>query len=104
MTRADIYKWFEDRYPDRHLPRSACVGCPYHDDMEWKWLKENEPESFKDAVSVDWSLRNVPAARGSLRGEAYLHKSRMPLGDVDFSQTRDYDDYMATECEGLCGV
>lgn len=104
MTRADIYKWFGDRYPDRHLPRSACVGCPYHDDMEWKWLKENEPESFKDAVNVDWSLRNVPAARGSLRGEAYLHKSRMPLGDVDFSQTRDYDDYMATECEGLCGV
>ena len=104
LTRADIYKWFSDRHPDRHLPRSACVGCPYHDDMEWKWLKENEPESFKDAVSVDWSLRNVPAARGSLRGEAYLHKSRRPLGDVDFSQTRDYDDYMATECEGLCGV
>lgn len=104
MTRADIYKWFGDRYPDRHLPRSACVGCPYHDDMEWKWIMENEPESFKDAVSVDWSLRNVPAARGSLRGEAYLHKSRIPLGDVDFSQTRDYNDYMETECEGLCGV
>lgn len=104
MTRAGIYKWFEDHYPGRHLPRSACVGCPYHDDMEWKWIKENEPESFKDAVRVDWSLRNVPATRGSLRGEAYLHKSRTPLGDVDFSRTRDYDDYMATECEGLCGV
>ena len=104
MTRADIYKWFEDRYPGRHLPRSACIGCPYHDDMEWKWIKENEPESFKDAVNVDWSLRNVPAASGSLRGKAYLHKSRVPLADVDFSQTRDYGDYMATECEGLCGV
>lgn len=104
MTRAGIYKWFEGRYPGRRLPRSACVGCPYHDDMEWKWLKENEPKSFKDAVNVDMSLRSVPAARGSLRGEAYLHKSRVPLGEVDFSQTRDYDDYMATECEGLCGV
>ena len=104
LSRADIYNWFGERHPGRRLPRSACVGCPYHDDMEWKWLKENEPESFKDAVNVDWSLRNVPAARGSLRGEAYLHKSRMPLGDVDFSQTRNYDDYMATECEGLCGV
>ena len=72
--------------------------------MEWKWIKENEPESFKDAVSVDWSLRNVPETSASLRGVAYLHQSRVPLGDVDFSQTRDYDDYMATECEGLCGV
>ena len=104
MTRADIYNWFNSRYPGRRLPRSACVGCPYHDDMEWKWLKENEPDSFKDAVRVDWSLRNVPEARGSLRGEAYLHKSRKPLGEVDFSVTQDYDDFMASECEGLCGV
>ena len=104
MTRADIYNWFNSRYPGRRLPRSACVGCPYHDDMEWKWLKENEPDSFKDAVRVDWSLRNVPEARGSLRGEAYLHKSRQPLGEVDFSKTQDYDDFMAGECEGLCGV
>ena len=104
MTRADIYNWFNARYPGRRLPRSACVGCPYHDDMEWKWLKENEPASFEEAVTVDWSLRNVPVARGSLRGEAYLHKSRKPLGEVDFSETRDYDDFMAGECEGLCGV
>ncbi len=104
MTRADVYNWFEERYPGRHLPRSACVGCPYHDDMEWKRLRESEPESFEEAVRVDWSLRHVPAARGSLRGEAYLHKSRRPLGDVDFSSTRDYDDYMASECEGLCSV
>ena len=104
LTRANIYNWFNDRYPGRRLPRSACVGCPYHDDMEWKWLKDNEPASFKDAVRVDWSLRNVPEARGSLRGEAYLHKSRTPLGEVDFSTTQNYDDFMAGECEGLCGV
>lgn len=104
LTRADIYNWFNERYPGRRLPRSACVGCPYHDDMEWKWLKENEPSSFEGAVRVDRALRSVPAVRGSLRGEAYLHKSRRPLDEVDFSETRDYDDYMASECEGLCGV
>ena len=104
LTRANVYRWFEERYPDRRLPRSACVGCPYHDDMEWKWIKENEPGSFEDAVRVDWSLRNVPAARGSLRGAAYLHRSRLPLGEVDLSAARDYDEYMIDECEGLCGV
>ena len=104
MTRANIYSWFGERYPDRRLPRSACVGCPYHDDMEWKWIKENEPDSFQDAVHIDEALRSVPEARGSLRGVAYLHRSRLPLEKVDFSSTRDYDEYMIDECEGLCGV
>ena len=104
MTRADVYNWFSARYPDRHLPRSACVGCPYHDDMEWKWLKDNEYESFKEAVAVDKALRDVPKVSGSLRGTAYLHKSRQSLDTVDFAKTRDYDEYMASECEGLCGV
>ena len=104
LTRADIYNWFADRYPGQRLPRSACVGCPYHDDMEWKWLKENEPDSFREAVLVDRAVRTIPEARGSLNGEAYLHRSRKPLDEVDFEGTRDYDEYMASECEGLCGV
>ena len=104
MTRANIYNWFSERYPDHHLPRSACVGCPYHSNMEWKWLKENMPNSFDEAVNVDWSLRNVQKVRGSLRGEAYLHHTRVQLNEVDFSDTENYDDFMASECEGLCGV
>ena len=104
MTRANIYNWFEERYPDHRLPRSACVGCPYHSDMEWKWLKENEPNSFNDAINVDWSLRNIPKIQGSLRGEAYLHNTRKELSKVDLTKTQNYDEVMASECEGLCGV
>ncbi len=104
MTRANIYNWFKERHPDRRLPRSACVGCPYHSDMEWKWLKENEPDSFNDAVRVDWSLRNIPKIQGSLRGEAYLHRSRIELSKVNLNEAQNYDDVMASECEGLCGV
>lgn len=104
MSRANIYNWFEERYPKRRLPRSACVGCPYHSDMEWKWIKENQPESFAEAVNVDLALRTSKKVRGSLRGEAYLHKSRTQLDKIDFAHTTDYDDFMASECEGLCGV
>ncbi len=104
MTRANIYNWFSERYPDRRLPRSACVGCPYHNNMEWKWIKENDPDSFEEAVNVDWSLRNVQKTRGTLKGDAYLHHTRKQLNKVDFSKTENYDDYMASECEGLCGV
>lgn len=104
MTRANIYNWFDERHPDHRLPRSACVGCPYHSDMEWKWLKENEPDSFDEAVNVDWSLRNVSKIHGSLRGTAYLHRTRKQLDEIDFSDTENYDSFMASECEGLCGV
>ena len=104
LTRAHLYAWFEKNYPGRYLPRSACVGCPYHSNMEWKWLKENDPKSFQDAVFVDRAIREVPQVRGSLRGTGYLHKERKSLDSVDFSQTDNYEDFMASECEGLCGV
>lgn len=104
LTRAQLYTWFNERYPDRDLPRSACVGCPYHTNMEWKWLKENDPKSFADAVFVDKAIREIPSVRGTLRGEGYLHKDRKDLDSVDFSNTETYEDFMASECEGLCGV
>ena len=104
LTRAQLYAWFKERYPDRYLPRSACVGCPYHTNMEWKWLKENDHKSFQDAVFIDKAIREVPHIRGTLRGEGYLHRERKSLDSVDFSQTEDYEDYMASECEGMCGV
>ena len=104
LTRAQLYTWFEERYPQRYLPRSACVGCPYHSNMEWKWLKDNDPESFQDAVLIDKAIRDDPKASGSLRGTGYLHRDRIGLDTVDFSMTDDYDIFMASECEGLCGV
>ena len=104
MSRANIYNWFYDRYPKRHLPRSACIGCPYHSDMEWKWMKEHNPESFQDAVLIDNSLRTIPIVKGTIKGTAFLHHKRIPLDKVNFNDTEDYDNFMTTECEGLCGV
>ena len=37
-------------------------------------------------------------------GHAYLHKSRVPLSEVDFEEATDYDSYMMAECEGICGI
>ncbi|MDE0266296.1 MAG: DUF6339 family protein [Thaumarchaeota archaeon] len=104
LTRAQLYDWFARRYPGRNLPRSACVGCPYHTNMEWKWLKENDPKSFNDAVFVDRAMREIPQVRGTLRGTGYLHRERQSLDGIDFDAVQDYDDFMASECEGMCGV
>ena len=104
FSRAQLLNWFKENYPDRYLPTSSCVGCPYHNDSVWKHLKDNDPKSFQDAAFIDQALRNVPATRGAIKGEAYLHKSRVPLIEVDFSEVTSYDNLMLEECEGLCGI
>ncbi len=104
-SRAQLYRWFKERYPDRALPRSACIGCPYHSDSMWKEMKENDPTSFADAVAVDWAIRNSPQARGALKGQAFLHKSRKPLNEVQFAPNLPSEtQHMEQECEGLCGI
>lgn len=106
MSRAQALNWFKDRYPDRYLPRSSCIGCPYHTNAEWKWLKDHDPESFADAITVDHALRNDPTVRNGIskRGYAYLHRERRPLADIDLTGIPDYDSVMLDECEGVCGI
>ena len=106
-SRSQLLSWFMDHYPGRYLPRSACVGCPYKSDSEWKWLKENYPKSFQEAVDVDIALRHTPKVREAITANgdrAYIHGSGIPLASVDFSSTVSYDDIMTEECEGLCGL
>ena len=104
FSRAQLIRWFEQRYPSRKLPKSACIGCPFHSDASWKDMKENDPESFAEAVHIDWILRNSPRTRGAVQAEAYLHSSRKPLEQVDFSEVTGYAHLMGEECEGLCGI
>lgn len=104
FSRGQLQNWFDENYPGRNLPRSSCIGCPYHGDDMWKHLKYNDPKSFDDAVFVDTALRKLPATKGTIKGEAYLHGSRTPLGKVNFSDATDYNTLMARECEGLCGI
>ena len=106
FSRAQLLNWFAEHYPDRYLPRSSCIGCPYRTDGEWKWLKTNAPDSFEEAVFIDRALREVPIVRNAItrKGSAFLHKSRVPLSEIDFDDATDYDSHMAEECEGLCGI
>ena len=107
FSRYQLLSWFMEKFPGRRLPRSSCVGCPYRSDVEWKWLKESDPDAFSEAVEVDDAMRGDPAVWKSITakgGSAYLHRSRKPLGEVDFGDIRSYEDLVAEECEGLCGI
>lgn len=109
-TRQDCRDWFSAEYPERHLPRSACVICPYRSNHSWLEMKRNDEESFAEAVRFDNMLRRSLShpVRQVLSGRPYLHSSRRPLAsavaDVEKSAERDSPDAFTNECEGLCGV
>lgn len=65
-------------------PKSACIGCPFHGNKAWRDMRDNHPDEWADAVAFDAAIRNGSAranAQGDeLRGQMFLHRSRMPLG------------------------
>ncbi len=103
MTRADCRAWFAERYPQRNLPRSACIGCPYHTDAEWADMKLHDRESWLDAVFVDNALRVSDRSR-RFGGEMYLHNSLAPLSEIKFLTAGKQIPLFGDECEGMCGV
>lgn len=64
-------------------PKSACIGCPFHGNRQWRALRDENPTEWADAVDFDHAIRSGNArgnANGKpLLGEAYLHASRLPL-------------------------
>lgn len=80
-TRAACRAYLAERWP-WPVPRSACVGCPYRTDSSWLELTEAE---LADAVEFDHEQRAAMAARG-FRGTTFLHRRRIPLGEVEFDQ------------------
>ena len=109
MTRQDCVEWFNSEYPGRHLPRSACVICPYRSDEHWLELKQSEPDSYEEAVHFDRWLRHSTKnpVRKLLHGRPYLHAARRPLDSVIDEQETEGGkgiNHFENECEGLCGV
>lgn len=106
MTRLDCLRWFRRRFGDRRLVKSACIGCPYHSDAAWRVIRSRRLE-WADAVDVDRRIRSLPA----LRGEAFLHRSCLPLAEVDLASAEERGqlalldgEQFASECEGMCGL
>lgn len=101
MSRAHCQTWLDD-HGIHHPAKSACVGCPYRPDVEWKWLKQKQPDAFAEACAFDEAIRQPRL----LESELFLHKSRQPLAEVDFSNTpnEDSDPARRTECLGYCGT
>ncbi|AYM84860.1 hypothetical protein FY133_26830 (plasmid) [Agrobacterium tumefaciens] len=102
MSRRDCLAWLRRHdYPEP--PKSACIGCPFHDNARWRHMRDHDVEAWADAVAVDRTLRT--GLRG-IRGEVFLHRSCVPLDRADLTTAADRGqlDLWPNECEGMCGV
>lgn len=67
--------------------KSSCLGCPFHGNAGWRWIRDNDPDGWADAVAFDHAIRRgYPHATGQgqeLRGQYFLHRSCQPLDKVD---------------------
>jgi hypothetical protein len=87
-------------YGFEKTPKSACIGCPFHTNAHWRMIRA-DPADWADAVDFDASIRAGSAranANGSaLRGEAFLHRSRVPLAEapIDRDSFRAWASYQS---------
>ena len=107
LSRAGCLAWMKAKgYPQP--PRSACVFCPYHNDKEWQRLKTQEPEEFQRAVEYENGLTKTMSQVSGFRDIPFLHRSCLPLSQVNFENKTDQNktDQLEfnNECEGMCGV
>lgn len=100
MTRRDCTRWMEENVG--YVPKkSSCVFCPFHSDDYWRDLQKNHPEEFQEAVEFDRQIRQLDR----IDDECYVHRSCVPLGDIDFDQQHElFGDAWQAECTGHCGL
>jgi hypothetical protein len=109
MTRTNCIEWLGEFGKVPHeIPKSACVFCPFHDDLEWLKIKA-VPEDWGRAVQVDTAMR----VKGNIvnrnrDAQLFLHRSCQPLTEIVFDPKAKEDGQVEMpfwrECLGVCGV
>lgn len=98
MSRGACIEWLKSRGLEVP-PKSACIGCPFHDNSYWMALKKDSPDEFDDACDFDDKIRTT---RVALRNPVYLHRSLMPLRLANLGE--DQGEMFGNECAGYCGT
>ena len=106
MDRRACLAWFAKHYPERTLAKSACIGCPFHTNEEWRRIRDTTPDDWADAVEFDKAIRSNGTLKG-MNEQQYSHRSCVPLDEVDLSTAADkgQEEFgFLEECEGMCGI
>jgi len=108
ITRHDCKLWLERNY--YNVPgKSACHFCPYRSNRAWSEMKRTDPETFDRACTFDDALRANGGRLPGVTGQAYVHRSFMPLRMVDLTTAEDHGQghlfpELIEECSGACGT
>lgn len=78
MSRADCERWLR-AHGWTSVAKSACIGCPFHGNRQWREMRDHRPDEWADAVEFDAAIRRGGARGLPPNGEAFLHRSRVPL-------------------------
>lgn len=79
LSRHECQKLIESMGWPVPAPKSRCWMCPNQSDSEWRSLPRDE---FQKAVQLEKEIQRTDP-------HAWLHKSMIPLSDVDFTQPDD---------------
>ena len=102
MTRGHCLEWItQNKY--KLPPRSACYMCSFQHDKEWLDMKKNHPEFFEKAVKYEKDLEKIQKY-SNFKDKVYLHRSCVPLDEVEFNVDENQLNLFGNECEGMCGV
>ena len=103
MTRQDCINWMYAHHYQKP-PRSACVYCPHKCNAEWRLLRDDDPQGWAEAVRMDKVMRHLPG----MKSETFVHRSCVPLDEVDLRTDEDMGQMvmgsLLGDCEGMCGV
>jgi len=98
-NRQRCVAWLAEHYEHHRIPRSACLGCPFKSNTEWRYLRDQFPEEWEETIQVDESLR----ADGK-NNDSYLHASLTPLKDAILGDENQLSfEGFEKECLGYCG-
>lgn len=105
MSRIDCRRWLAIRGWGK-TEKSACVGCPYHGNRQWRDLRDNHPDEWADAVEFDHAIRKGGARGLPLNGEAFLHASRVPLelAPIDRVTRREWADRQSNLIDTIADI
>jgi hypothetical protein len=107
-SRADCVSYLETRGL-ADTPKSSCLGCPFHGNQQWRNIRDNSPEEWKDVVAFDAAIRSGNARANAsgrpLLGQAFLHRSRVPLDQapIDHVTPREWAQRQAALDTGSAG-
>jgi len=83
MSRIQCQLWLEQNYDGLVIPKSSCIGCPFHSNRAWQHEKQCTLD-WQSAINVDEAIRHIPnlLAPNEHSGR-FLHSACKPLTEID---------------------